>query len=107
MRIPQRRYIITIQSKGEVEDEWGGVVDDWTPFCRAWAKKKYLSGREIMSAQAAQSETTVRFWTRYIPGVDTSMRIEHKGEHFDIIAVIPVKEGTELEFHAKTGANNG
>jgi hypothetical protein len=35
------------------------------------------------------------------------MRIEHKGEHFDIIAVIPVKEGTELEFHAKTGANNG
>ncbi|MNH34480.1 Phage head-tail joining protein [compost metagenome] len=54
-----------------------------------------LSARDLIAAQAAQSEATARMLIRYRPGVLSTMRILYRGELYSI-------EGPPLE-DAKSG----
>jgi len=104
----QRNKIITIQSKTMSTEDYGGQAPAWADFVKAWAAIWPLKGRELFAAQAAQSETTVRFNIRWIAGITESMRIVYNGKNYDITALIDIGERhVEYDIMAKTGLSEG
>jgi len=102
------KSVVTIQSKSESTDTYGGTVYNWNDFATVRAKVRPLRGRELVAAQAVQSETQVMFYVRYIPGVETYMRIVCDGKFYDITAIVDVDyQHRELEISAKTGTSEG
>lgn len=85
------RHRITILEYKTVKDEEGIVTKQWGPFKTVWAARQNLHGSEFFAAQQAQSKATVKFRTRYIPGIRTDMRIKHGEEAFNIIYIDNVK----------------
>jgi SPP1 family predicted phage head-tail adaptor len=108
MRPGQRDKVITIQSKTMSTDSYGGQVETWADFAKVWANVWPLKGRELVAAQAAQSETTVRFNIRWIAGLTEAMRISYNSKLYDITGIIDVGEKhVEFEIMAKTGLSEG
>lgn len=92
MRLGRLRHLITIQEKVTPRDpetlEYGEPV--WQTFATVYAQVLPLSARDLIAAQAAQSEATGRIVIRYRPGIVSEMRILHSGEIYSI-------EGPPLE----------
>lgn len=86
MRAGQLRHRIDFQSLGSVQDPASGeVVPGWqTIWSKVPASVTPLSARDLIAAQAAQSEATARVVIRYRSGVVPTMRIIHRGEVYDI-----------------------
>lgn len=104
----QLRHSITIQQLSTARDDYGGVVETWADFATVNASVQPLSGRELIAAQAAQSESRVKMSMRYIPGVTEAMRVSYGGKVYNITAVIDVDERhRELQIMAGTGLNQG
>lgn len=102
------RHSIVIQEPTKSTDAWGGEINTWSNFATVRAKKRPLRGRELIAAQAEQSETEVMFYIRYLSGVDRSMRIVHDSKYYDITSVVNVDErNRELEISTKTGMSEG
>ena len=102
------REQIVIQSKAETTDEWGGTIFAWTTFATVRANARPLRGRELVAAQAAQSETEMMFYVRYLAGLDSSMRIVYNSTNYDITSIININErNRELEISTKTGLSEG
>ena len=103
------RHIIDIQSKVAALDEWGGDTFEWVDVAADVRARKWpIKGRELIAAQAAQSETTDRFYIRYRDGLDSSMRIVYKSKYYDITSIIDIEERQrELEISTKTGMSEG
>lgn len=101
-------HIIVLQSKTETTDEYGGPVESWADVATAWARVQPIKGREMIAAQAAKSETDVRFYTRYQDNLTTAMRIIYAGKNYDITGIVDIDERhVELEISAKTGTSGG
>lgn len=86
MRAGQLRHRVDFQTLGQVQDPSSGeMVPGWTAV---WAKVPAsvtpLSARDLIAAQAAQSEASARIVIRYRAGVLPTMRIIHRGEVYDI-----------------------
>lgn len=87
------RHRIDIEEKtiprDPVTGEFGEPV--WVArWERCPARVEPLSARDLIAAQAAQSEATARMVIRYRPGVLATMRIVYRGEVYSI-------EGPPLE----------
>ena len=68
----------------------GARTESWVPaFEYLSAAIEPLSGRDLIAAQAVQSEVTTRVRLRYRPGVTSAMRLRHRETIYDIKAVIP------------------
>jgi len=110
MNAGQRNKIITIQVKTATggKDSYGDDIFIWADFAKVWAAVWPLKGRELFAAQAAKSETTVRFNTRWIAGLSESMRIVYNGKNYDITGLIDIGERhVEYDIMAKTGLSEG
>lgn len=92
MRAGDLRHPIEIQHKVPVRDPVSGEFGEpsWQAFASIWAAVEPLSARDLIAAQAAQSEATARVVIRYRAGVLPTMRIVHRGETYSI-------EGPPLE----------
>lgn len=100
--------VITLQSKTSTTDAYGGPVDSWADVATVWARVQPIKGREMIAAQAAQSETAVRFYTRYQDNLTTAMRIIYAGKNYDITGIVDIDERhVEFEISAKTGTSEG
>lgn len=92
MRLGQLRHLIRIEEKVESRDpvtlEFGEPV--WQLFAEVYAEKSPLSARDLIAAQAAQSEATARFKIRYLEGVLPTMRVVYGADIYSI-------EGPPLE----------
>ncbi|TRZ62978.1 head-tail adaptor protein [Pseudomonas alloputida] len=97
MKAGDLRHRIELQRKVTPRDpstlEFG--EPEWQLFAKVWGKVTPLSARDLIAAQAAQSEATARMLIRYRPGVLPTMRILYRGELYSI-------EGPPLE-DAKSG----
>lgn len=86
MRAGDLRHRIEIQHKVTPRDpvtlELG--EPEWRLFAQVWAQVSPLSARDLIAAQAAQSEATARFVIRHRPGVLSTMRILYRGELYSI-----------------------
>lgn len=93
MQAGRLRHRIDIQELKPVRDpvtlEFG--EPEWvTRWEKCPARVEPLSARDLVAAQAAQSEATARMVIRYRPGVLSTMRIVYRGEVYSI-------EGPPLE----------
>lgn len=80
------RQRITFQQAGLVQDpvtgeELAGWVSVWE---KVPASVEPLSARDLIAAQAGQSETSGRMVIRYRSGVLPTMRILHRGDVYNI-----------------------
>jgi head-tail adaptor len=82
------RHVGDIEQRTEVTDiEHGGKRQVWSALATGVRMQKMpISGRELLSLQAVQSEAKVkwRFWQ--IDGVDSSSRLVVDGKYYDIVA---------------------
>lgn len=109
MRAGELRRRVTIQQRVTTQDTFGGQSQTWTDFAaNVPAAIDPLSGRELMTAQATQSEVSHRITIRYLPGVTAAMRIVYQGRYFNISAVMNIEErNREMQILASEGLNNG
>lgn len=101
--------IVSIQRKISVADtSYGGHVEIWTTYATVWASVMPLKGRELIAAQAAQSEVTTRIGMYYRADVKPVDRIIHGANIYNIMSVIdPEDAHKELQIMATTGLNEG
>ena len=82
------RHRVTIQSyvKAGRDDDGYELPSGWIFYKKAWAKITPLSTKDLLSAQAADSEITARMKVRYSTGlnIDTTMRVVWKGRLYAI-----------------------
>ncbi|MDN5519194.1 phage head closure protein [Pseudomonas sp.] len=92
MRAGDLRHRIEIQHKVTPRNpetlEFG--EPEWTMLAKVWAQVAPLSARDLLAAQAAQSEATARMVIRHRFGVLPTMRILYRDEVYSI-------EGPPLE----------
>jgi SPP1 family predicted phage head-tail adaptor len=70
-----KRHLITIQKVTITQDEIGNEIKSWSTFAKVSADVKDLSGREYFAAKQSNSESTVKITIRFLPGIDSTMRI--------------------------------
>ena len=91
MEIASLNKRITIQELKLSINENGFEVEEWIPFKTVWAGVSNLHGREYFDAAAIQMENTVKFTIRYLPGIDTAMRISFKDKYYNITSIDNIK----------------
>lgn len=86
MKSGDLRQRIAFQRPGLLQDPASGeMVPGWqTVWENVPASVEPLSARDLIAAQAAQSQASGRILIRYRPGVLATMRIVHRGEVYEI-----------------------
>ncbi len=56
----------------------------WTLTHTLWASFEPLSVKDVLAAQAANSEITARCQLRYRTDIDSTMQIEYRGQRYEI-----------------------
>ncbi|MEY8414801.1 phage head closure protein [Tissierella praeacuta] len=90
------RHRITFQRLTTSTNENGFEIEEWTDVKTVWAGVTNLHGREYFEAAAVQAENTVKFTTRYLKDVDTSMRILFKDKQYNITSIDNIKYENKL-----------
>lgn len=96
MEIASLNKRITIQELKLSINENGFEIEEWIDYKRVWAGVSNLHGREYFDAAAIQMENTVKFTIRYLPGIDTSMRIVFKEKFYNITSIDNIKYGNRF-----------
>lgn len=80
------RYRVTIeQYGGGGRDEDGfEIASTWSEYAKVWAKITPLSSKDLINAQAAQSEVIARMVVRHRTDITTDMRVVHRGRIYHI-----------------------
>lgn len=80
------RHRIAIQSTALIQDaQTGEMVEGWvTLWEKVPASVRPLSARDLIAAQASQSEATSRIVIRYRAGVLSTMRILYRGDVYNM-----------------------
>lgn len=85
MRSNELRQVVKIQHKADGWDENNyPIPDSWQDYKTLYAKITHLSGKDLIAAQAAQSEVVARMKINYRTDIDTTMRVLHKGRIYAI-----------------------
>jgi SPP1 family predicted phage head-tail adaptor len=109
MRAGQLRHLVTIEQRATTPDTYGEPAQTWTTLqADQPASIEPLSGRELINAQAVQSDVTHRVRMRYVAGIETKHRIVFGTRVLDIRAIRNVDErGIEWELLCTEGTSNG
>lgn len=76
---------ITIMAPTETQDSAGRLTTTWsTEVTTCWAQRENTTGRERWANEHVAVETPVNFRIRYRTDIDSTMRVEHNGQVFDI-----------------------
>ena len=83
---PELRNRVIIQAYTEPgRDEDGFPIEGgWSEYKKLWAKVTPLSAKDLIAAQADQSEVVARMKIRYRTDIDTEMQVVWKGRVFSI-----------------------
>ena len=105
------RHRVTVERLTTEVDSDGATVETWEDaFGKALsAEIAPLSGRELIAAQAVQSEITTRIKMRGRPGLVASMRVVHRGTLYNIAAVVadPGSGSEWVTLMCTSGVNDG
>lgn len=106
----QLRHRVEIQRMQSIVDPDGEVIgEDWVTVASVWGKVDPLSAKELLAAQAIQSEVSARVTVRYRTDIDHSCRLLHRGQVYNIAGIVPDNvSGLEwLTIPVVTGLNQG
>jgi len=67
----------------------GLQVEDYPHIATVWAQVTPLRGGESFTSQARFASATHSFRIRHRTGIDTSCRLEWRGEQYDVIEALP------------------
>jgi SPP1 family predicted phage head-tail adaptor len=104
---------LVLQSRSTTLDSVGGQSTTWTPVATVWAAIQPLSGRDLIAAQASQSEISHRITLRYQalfadPKAVAALRAVYGSRIFDIHAAMNQDENNHtLVLMASEGMNDG
>ena len=107
------RHRMTFQSRSSGKDALGGQVLTWADAFTIWVDIQELSGHELFTAQAAQSEVTHTISARYRAEFAdkkaiAAMRGTYAGRIFNLHAVLNVEERNKyVQVMASEGLNDG
>jgi len=83
------RHRVTIQQRDAREDDLGQAQIGWSDvLSNVSALVEDLNGRELLAAQEIHSTVNARIRLRYRPAITADMRVIHKGQSYNIEAVI-------------------
>ena len=100
---------ITLQSKSVTRNTIGEEVVTWGDVATVWAKVMPLRGNAFYSANQQQHVIDARFLIRQRTGLVENMRLQWRGEPYDITSLIPGTaqyQGT-IEITAVHGVRDG
>lgn len=87
-RLPHR--IDIEQVKHTQDPRTGEIVTTWQTYCNNIpAKVTAMSGRELIAAQAEQSEINARIQVNFDPHIVPTMRAKHRGKIYSFHGVLP------------------
>lgn len=78
------RVIIQKMASSGRDDDGFENPASWQDFLHLWAKVSPLSAKDLVAAQAAQSQVVARLKLRYRTDIDSSMRVIFRGETYAI-----------------------
>lgn len=79
------RQRITVLKQTSGRSPTGAVLaPTWTTYLTLWASMEPLSVKDVLTAQAANSQTIARCIIRYRADIDSTMKIEHNGRRYEI-----------------------
>lgn len=108
MQAGKLRRRIEIQRRTATQDDYGQPLTTWTTEITTQAEFEPLNGRELVAAQAVQSEVTHTVTIRYRAGITPAMRIKYDGRLFNIHAVLDEAERHRmLTLLCSEGLNDG
>lgn len=81
--------LITLQKKAEPEGPFD-PIDKYEDYKSLWAESRYLRGRNLFMARAANVKTDVEFIIRYREDIDETMRIKISERVYNIEGIIPL-----------------
>lgn len=83
----QRKVVAQNPTTGEMTTSWQSISAK-----RIAAAVEPLSARELIAAQAVQSQVVARVVIRWRSDLEASMRIVYRGQYYDIAGVLPDKD---------------
>ena len=113
MRSGDLRKRVILQKRDVTLDSAGQQVTTWTTLATVWASIEALSVRDLLAAQAVQSEVSHKITVRYrsefsTPVADATYRLNYNGRLFNIKGVMNIDERNRtIEIMAGEGLNNG
>lgn len=85
MKARKLRHRVTLYQQTTGRTPTGAVTKaTWTLAHTLWASIEPLSVKDVLTAQAADSETRVRCILRYRADIDSTMQLEHNGKRYQI-----------------------
>lgn len=84
------RHLVTIEQRADAPDANGDVVTTWTTFAaNVPAQVEPLSARELVAAQATQSQISATVTIRYLAGITSAMRLRRAdGRIYNIAGIV-------------------
>lgn len=108
MKYERLKQRIRIESKSVTRNELGEEVVAWELLAETWAEANPLRGSEFFAAAQLQDDQIVKFIIRHRAGVQETMRVMWRGEHYDITSVISVSGGLRImELMTRRGVRDG
>lgn len=80
---------ITFQKKVDSEGPFQ-ALDEYEDYISIWAESRWLRGRNLYAARAANVRTDVEFIIRYTTDIDEKMRIKLDDRYFEIEGILPL-----------------
>ena len=87
MHTGRLRHRIIIKRPVESQSATGEVTNTWVMVAHVWASVEALSGKEVLMAEGAVAEGTIRVRMRYVADVTPECRIIHGERTLEIVHV--------------------
>lgn len=88
MKAGQLRHLVTIERPIESLSDYGETVVNWDEFATVNASVSPLTANETFRAQQVQFGVTHKVAMRYLPGLDSTMRIVFGNRVLHIVSII-------------------
>lgn len=103
MQSGKLKHRLTLQKYSYTRDAAGDVIPVWTDLAQVYAKVEGVQGREFLAANAQQHATTWRIIMRYRNDFDMSDRLVAGGVAYNIKAILPNNDRTQLVLMCESG----
>lgn len=108
MQAGQLRKRVIIQQRSQTQDDYGQPLQTWTDVATVYAGIEPLNGRELLAAQAVNSEVSHNVTMRYRTGITPAMRLNYQGRLFNIHTILDENERHRmLTLQCSEGMNDG
>lgn len=102
MKAGALRHRVIVEQVSRAADAMGQGTETWTTYATLWMDLQPLRGRELIAAQASNSEITLKAASRYKSGITPAMRLHHGAAIYTILEIInPGMRNRELQFMVK------